>query len=917
MRSSGEEEVDPEQHQEILEEAEKNHLSSDMLCNVSAVETSSKEQPTEEQQTCLPTEEDSDGGTESNDLQVDINENPVNEAKDVIICSPELQEIETSPEENIPGTEILKGEDLGETGTKSIGVDTHSDDIRETCNNLVEVQENKQEDVEESNLRNTESCPQQKVTEDVMKEPEESIRAVANSEPHQEPENADEDDEAEETSSKSQPQGATASGKKKKRKRRGKKKGGANEEKKQQKDANKENGKDKENGKTEKDINLAAKDNGSTTEPDTDVSATETLKQFKMAEVMNDAVETVEPTETCPHIETPKEPRVDRVTDEQKEEQSVEAETVEEVEAVAPAENDSLAETLKESTAEHLKDEQDMEQTSETKKAEEEEDLKTSPDTEANVCASDLIDNPECTESTDGLDKECTPSVDNCKSGDLAPKGDLHTESGIVEDEIEPVDEITTKNPEDTLESTNCNEDTEAESHVPSDADAAVESTNGSETEDKTSVAPSSTDDFIDGPKSPPGSEPSAADMPIEVIDKSTEEETEAAKEKVEEPGAETDQQSVSPSQKDDDDSELQLDRSEKEEPNEDLREPEALVEPDNSSHDDKGDNVSMKHTDALETEKSPLETAAPAEHLDDAESQTVQCADQTAESNADVSSETEQIDTSEIIKTPDSPKEAAASVIEEEHNSEESAAAEDPERTISQNDQESEKCQQESSKDDSEDDNSSRPTQQCSDEEDGDDEEGQSFDFDDMDIEATRDMNIPQTSEEEEVEQGVEVTSDESNDVSSNNIESNEKTQDEPVDSKDKKCAVDQVDAPDKESDTKPQGNQNSLAHEETTSESVDSELQEKVDVADIKEGEVSNVGELAVAESNSAENINQAMASSVEEGVDAIKHELQDEVLPKSADQVDKEPPLAGKDMKKNGKKGKSKGKEECKMS
>ncbi|XP_044220760.1 leucine-rich repeat flightless-interacting protein 1 isoform X11 [Thunnus albacares] len=870
LRSSGEEEVDPEKHQE------KNHLSSDMLCNVSAVETSSKEQPTEEQQTCLPTEEDSVGETESNDLQVDINKNPITEAKDTIVCSPESEEIVTSPEENVAGTEMLKGGDLGETSNPDLGetgtdsVDVHRADVRETSNNLAEVQENKQEEVEESNLRNTESCPQQKVTEDVMKEPDESIQDVSNTEPHQEPENAEdaENDEADEILNKSQSQGATASGKKKKRKKRGKKKGG-NEEKKQQKDAKEENGNDKENGKTKKDVKLAARDNGSITEPDNDVSVTETLKESKMDEVMNDAIEEVKPTETLSHVETLQESRGDDVTGEQKEEQSLETETVDVTEAVAPTENVCLTETPNESRTDQVKDEQDMEQTSETEKVEDVES-KTNPDTEA----SDLIDNSKGTESTDGLNKECTSSVDNSKSGDITTEGDVHTESGTVNtrgEDDEMKSERTTENPENT----NCNEDTEAESHVPSNDDATVdksERTNDTETVDNTSVS-----------------------------DKSPEEATETAKDD-EEPGAETHQESISPSQDDD--------KSEKEELSEELRESEDLVEPDNSSHDEKSDDVSItKHTDAVETEKSSFETAAQAEHLDDVESQTVECADQVDESNIEVSSETEQINTSEIIKTPDSPKEATevASLIEQDHNNEESASAEDPEHKISQNDQESEKCQQESSKDKTEDDNSPQPTQQESDEEDGDDDEGQSFDFDDMDVEAAIDMNSPKEPEQEGVEEGVEVTSDESNDGSSN-----EKTQDEPVDSKDEKRTVDQVDAPDKESDTKPQDDQNSSAHEETASENVENEPQENVGVADVKE-------EDAVVESNSAEDVNQAMSSSVEEGLDAIKHEMQGEDLPKSEDQVggNKEPPPSGKDAKKNGKKGKAKGKEECKMS
>lgn len=94
----------------------------------------------------------------------------------------------------------------------------------------------------------------------------------------------------------------------------------------------------------------------------------------------------------------------------------------------------------------------------------------------------------------------------------------------------------------------------------------------------------------------------------------------------------------------------------------------------------------------------------------------------------------------------------------------------------------------------------------------------------------------------------------------------------------------------------------------------------EEEVVVAEepiIEEGRVLVVGELGGV----ADNMNQAMSLSVEEGLDAIKHELrgEDMVLPKSADQVasNKKPPQAKKDVKKNSKKGKAKGKEDCKMS
>ncbi|XP_051814388.1 leucine-rich repeat flightless-interacting protein 2 isoform X6 [Acanthochromis polyacanthus] len=240
LRSSREEEVDPEQQQEMLQEVKENHLSSEIdslnstLCSVADVDTSSDKQPSEEQQAILPTEEDGirQSGL-SKDLTVDINDSPTTEAKDVIICSSEPKHVYpvTSPGENVSETEISEGEnlketrysDLGETETKNNSVDTHSD-VRDTCTSLHEKQDNQQEGVEESDLSNTEPCPQQKVAQDVMKESvtDESVLALTNSEPQQGPENADEADnvEAEETPSKS------ASGKKKKKRRKEKRKEG-------------------------------------------------------------------------------------------------------------------------------------------------------------------------------------------------------------------------------------------------------------------------------------------------------------------------------------------------------------------------------------------------------------------------------------------------------------------------------------------------------------------------------------------------------------------------------------------------------------------------------------------------------------------------------------------------------------------
>uniref|UniRef100_A0A8C3AFU8 LRR binding FLII interacting protein 1 n=1 Tax=Cyclopterus lumpus TaxID=8103 RepID=A0A8C3AFU8_CYCLU len=462
LRSSREEEVDPERRQEMFEEEKENPASCDALCNVAGVstlETSSEEQPTEEQ-TCLKEDNVEESGL-GKDLNVDNIDQSITEAKYTIICSPGLKEIVTSSEENVPETKSPKGGDLGETShpdlgetshpdlgeteTKSSRVDTEGDEIREPCNNLFEKQENKLEE-EESNLLNTESYHQQKVAQDVMAEglPDESDPNVSNTEPQQEPENAKEaqDDEAEEISGKCQPQEAAASGKKKKRKRRGKKKGGTHEDKNQQKE-----GIDQEKDKKEVDNESATRH---LLEPELDGSATETLKKSMVDQVKNEqdrreeAVEAAKPTETFFTNEplkeslvelvpdehdkeqkletenlkeaepgsTPKKERLDNVPDEQNKGRSSETEIVEAVEAVAPGETFSHVETLNDSRTNAKKDEG---QTLETENVEEVGSI-TSPVPETKPSTSDLIDNSKDAESTDGLDRECSSSLDNPKS---------------------------------------------------------------------------------------------------------------------------------------------------------------------------------------------------------------------------------------------------------------------------------------------------------------------------------------------------------------------------------------------------------------------------------------------------------------------------------------------------------------------
>ncbi|XP_026232817.1 enolase-phosphatase E1 isoform X2 [Anabas testudineus] len=1027
LRSSEEEELEPEQHQEMLkEESKENNLSFDTLCNVADVatlKTSSEEEPTEEQQTCSPTEEDDIEGVLSKDMNV--NDHPITEAKDIKICSPELEEI-LSPTRNVVEQGIPDGQYLEElsnpvieqTETKNGSVDTHSCDNTETSKKFFEEQENTQEAVKESNLNNTELSQKQNI-ENIVKEnlPDDTTPAASYIEPQQELENAEEEnDETEELCSKSQPQGATASGKKKKRKRRTRKKGGTHEDKNQQKDGK------KENSKTETDVKLAKGDDRSTTECNIHSSTTEAFRELKLDQVKNeqdsqdiaetneprmdqvtneqteqsletesfvhieisqerrtdptkdelnkeepleteklekvdsvtshteanhgtfdlvdssaseplteltmdqvrneqdrqeakgvDAAETVELTESFSHKAQLNEPRMDHVTNEQTE-QSLETETVE---VVASSESLVHIETPQETRTDPTKDEQDKEHPLVTEKAETM-DSGTST-TEASHSTSDLIDTTNSTESTGGLEKTCTSSLDSSKSGEQSNNLEvIHGGSDIfhVEDKVGSVDKIepvcTMNNPESSLE-TNSRENTEAESHVPCNSGIAAE-----EFESIDSSQMFSLKRFSDKEQLPQSS------TAIEVSAREPEEVDETVKE----PGIETDQEFYLPSH--DGSSELQQDTAEKEKLAGSVRESVELVEICSSPDVEKSyDGALTKNTD-LDNEESVLETAAQAE-LNEIESQTLECVDHTDKTNVEVSLKTET-----LSNTTDSPNESTEIYTPIEQAS---TVAEDSRHEHCKNHQESDTCVQpldeqlhKTSKDEPESDDSSGPKEQECDEDDCVDEEGQSFDFDDMDVEAAIATNLSTNPEQEEAEDAVEVMSDESNSGSpvqcQSNSEADFKTQEKPAENSEEKCIAEESNQGgtlEKESDTLSQDNKSSLAHEGTPEKepNVCEEVKTQVDKTDVvdegrhiaEEGKVTAVGELgAVAEKIEHE-------TAIEEGLDAIKHEMQDEglVLLKSEDQVARsnEPPQSGKDGKKNGKKGKGKSKEECKMS
>ncbi|KAF3842645.1 hypothetical protein F7725_001494 [Dissostichus mawsoni] len=769
LRSSEEEEVDPEQQQEHFEEAKENVFSSEALSNVSGVcimEASGEEQPTQGQQNA--TEED---GVEEpglrKDLNVDINDQSVTESKDIIICSPELQGIVTSSEESVTETVMPEGKELGwtnnldsgETGSKINSVDTQSDDIRESSNNLLKEQENKQEDVEERHLRNTESCPEQEVAQDVGTEslPEKSIPAESKTGAQPEPENSEEAEHIE-----TEEYQVTLSLRR------------CCSREKEEKE-------EEEKGKTEVKIELATKDNEITAEPEILSSVAEALEESGMQQVKNaqdrQKVEEVEPIETLSPNDTQRDSRRDHVTDECDKEQTLEMEKVEEAEATT--ETFSHITTPAEVRLDHVKDEQNKEQCLETEsrtdpisKDEQEQPLETQRVDEVGSVQTNLG-----TESPDDLNKECTSCVDASKSDISTNDSVIQAESEIVnsaENRVRPIDEMksecTPNIPENTFESI-VKENAEAGSHNPINGDMAAEEskpTSKAESNDKTSVSPSSTNGFTDSLRSSSGFELSAgvnSASEDKVSDGGPEDVTETIKDD-EDPGIQTEQDKpqASPSVlfPSNAEAELAADTTEKEELNRGLSESEGLVQTD-PLHDQNKESLNspsfVTNMDAIDTVQSLLETVVQAEQLDDVESQTAQCEVHVDKSNAGLTPESE-INTTETVDTPDFPKEAPenGSTMEEDHRSEEFTMAEDPEHNNNPNDQQSETQQLHEPMD-----IPSQLTLQVCDEEDGENDEGHSFDFDDMDLEPAEGESLPRNPQPEEVEEGVEVVPDES----------------------------------------------------------------------------------------------------------------------------------------------------------
>lgn len=843
-----EEELQPKEQREMFEEAEENHSGSEHV-GVSVLGTPTDELPSREQE--FATE----------DAEEVVQEHSIAKDNDIVMSdySPNLQAAtsccEKNPSETLEERVLLEtnNSDVAEMESKGM-LHVCGDDTNESCN-ICEHQVD-----------------------------EEKKSAVSKSERQKDPQSKEEadKDETEETPTRSQ--GAPASGKKKKKKKRAKKKGVHEEERRQ---ANQD--------KCSEERNAEWTATADVTEPVIDGSIAKVPVELSTdrAEDEQDRNESEEvelrnPTETCrPNeaieesvvkddktepsetdnnvVEAPPAPQSfdhvrDHALDGKNDDLNLEVETVE---AAAGVE---IFETFRESRTEAKEEERDdgpglqtgsvetvvaeepkrpssdikpsaepttaarreQQDDGETPKTEERSDACCVP--EENFSISDRVDNSKSVVTTDGVDKVCVPAVAEC----LGERADSNqAESGKVEDAGEDghVGEITS-DPTD-MEA----EESAAEACVLGDHSI---STNRSDGKDDTSASPPSGDGSESSSSSePPSQPPAGAASQDEVTEEGVERSNDG-----EDGGEGSSPPTLEPQPN----------------PAEELKvEAEVPCEPSCSSGEEKSESLAADVDALFESEKS-VEAAEQAEQLGDAENQKCFCKDQTDEAFSDTTS---------ALNNPDSqPAEALHQCPgdEQEHSKEESTTVEDSKHESSQNDQ-----LRGPVPDGSEGHDSAQPKLQESED---DDEVGQSFDFDDIDVE------MAVTADVDGVEEGVEVWSDDYNPGSSgacqSSTHSKENTSSDPAE--DEKCVV----AAGQRSDT-----------QDTAAVTV---------------------------EGDASKSINQAGSSPVEEALDALE-QLQggDSVLEKSPDLVvqNPEPPQASKEVKKNSKKGKAKGKEECKMS
>ncbi|XP_056881989.1 leucine-rich repeat flightless-interacting protein 1 isoform X3 [Takifugu flavidus] len=850
-----EEELQPKQHREMFEEAKENQLGSENV-GVPMLEAPTDELPAREPES--PTE----------DVEEVVHEHLITKDKDIFLSddSPNLQAVTSSSERN-PSPTLEEGVSL-ETDSvvemESKGM-LCSDYPKESCN-ISEHQE-PQLDASSSALQKD---PQSK-------------------------EEADKDEEADkETSTRSQ--GAAAAGKKKKKKKRAKKKGGVHEDEKRH--ANKETC--SEEKATESTAELAidgsitkvadkAEDGqdrqetgeGELTKPTESFIPNEAIGETVVnddekqgSEVDNIVVEASTAPESVARVPA-------HALEKEKDELNLESETGEAAEAV------EIFEPPRESRTDAKNDEQDDEQGLETEtvetveavKPDEPSDIKPSSESRADgredeetpkteerserccvpeerCSSSEHVHDSKSGFNADGVDKVGRTAVAESLREHDTSAGSIQTESGSVGGAGEDghVDEIKLDSMNREPENSDSEPSVLRDDHI---------STVQSDSED-TSLPPG------DGFESLSGSGPASvgADGPDKVVDEVSEEEDERMND--EEDRGENSNLIIEPELKPEE--ELKVD----------LREAGVPSESNCSSCEEKTDGLAAEVAAVLESEKS-LEAPEPAEGLGDAEDQGFQGKDQAPEVFPD---------TTNMLNSPEPPQaEALHRCPEDDHvHSTESAILEVAEHKMSPNNRLHETplnsvrgTLEEPIKDDW-DDESAQPNLHESDE---DEEEGQSFDFDDIDVETPvrADLRSPKM---EAFEEGVEVLSDECDPGRSGPCQNPSR---DPAG--EEKCTVD-------------------AGQRSDTPETVASE--------NMREEQKNPAEEEACVEEGPGPVVGQAVSSPVEEGLDALQQlHGGDLLLEKGPELVagNPEPPQAPKEAKKNGKKAKAKGKEDCKMS
>lgn len=864
-----EEELRPKQHREMFEEAKENQLGSENV-GVSMLEAPTDELPPREPE--FPTE----------DVEEVVHEHFITKDKDRFLSddSPNLQAVTASSERTPPPT-LEEGVPLETSSVVEVESEGMlcSDYTKESCN----VSEHQQPQLDASSSA-------------LQKDP-------------QSKEEADKDEEADkETSTRSQSAAAAAAGKKKKKKKRAKKKGGAHEDEKRQ--ANKETCSEEKAAESTAagDVTELAVDGSMTEAADKaedrqdrqetgEGELTKPTETFIPNEAIGESVveddekqcseidnivveaptapesvaqvpahaldkekdglnlesETVEAAEAVEIFEAPRESRTDAKIDEQDDDQGLEAETVETGEAVKPDEPPS---DIQPSTESRTDGREDGREDEETPKTEERSERCCVP--EERFSSSEHVHDSMSVLKTDAGDKVCRTAVAEGLREQDTSAGSIQTESGSVGGAGEDghVDEI-------KLDSMNGEpEKSDSEPSVPRDEHI---STTQSDSEDTSACPPPG-----DGSGSGPEPDPSAgADGPDTLVDEVSEEEGERMNDDAD--GGEDSNLIIEPELKPEE--ELKVDLGEAGVPS----------KSNCSSYEEENDGLAAEVAAVLESEKS-LKAPEPAGGLGGAEDQGFQGKDQTPEVFPDTTT-----DTTNMFNNPEPPQAEALHhcPVDDHVPSTESAILEVAEHIMSPSNQLREtplnsvrERLEEPIKDDW-DGESAQPNLHESEE---DEEEGQSFDFDDVDVETAVRADL-QSPKMEAFEEGVEVLSDEGDPGRSSSWQNKNPSRDP---AGEEKRTVD--------------AGQRSDAQETVASENVPEEQKNPAEEeARVEEGAGSVVGP-------------------VEEGLDALQQlHGGDLLLEKSPELVagNPEPPQAAKEAKRNSKKGKAKGKEDCKMS